>query len=92
MAEPAVTKNVGLGGYTWVVDGVVYEVRVPIRTVFRGPDWTEYHADPPQMEAVDRCACCGRSDLRERVARSIEQAVELGWLAPVRHLGGGPGV
>lgn len=39
--------------------------------------------DPPQLEVANRCEHCGRGDIHERIAHSIDQAVQYGWLIEV---------
>lgn len=38
---------------------------------------------PPSLDVVNRCDHCGRGDLKEQIAHSVDQAVQFGWLVEV---------
>lgn len=66
---------------TMTVNGVEYEVAVPVVYVFEHGRMT-ITTDPPTMEPVNQCEHCHRADWRERRAASFAQAIEYGWLVP----------
>lgn len=47
-------------------------------------DWLSISTVPPSKMMVNQCECCGRFDLRERIARSWDEAAEFGWILEER--------
>lgn len=78
-ATPITITSDPTRGAEIVIDGRRYMALWPL--VLTGADGgVEIRRDPPEVRMSNRCEHCGRADMTERVATSVEQAVEWTWL------------